>query len=189
MFDILETILAAGRKRPGGNFQWLVPVGLAVFYILNVIAKIREKKRQEDDLDKILDRTDSQAETKRRYKPLADTPEKRDAPSVESWQAERELPSEVHVRQAERQPVAASKPQEKRHRAKSAPAKRVAQQAPVKPRQKVKSDRVDKEVKPAAKRAELSHAAVFRNLADTGNLRTAVIMAEILGKPIALRDF
>lgn len=195
MFDVLETILAAGRKKPGGNFQWLIPVGFAVFYILNVIGKIKEKKQQEENLDSILDREDSQAEPKRRYEPLADTPGKMDAPSGESWGPEREetqrespSESELHVRQAGLQSLAVRVPQEKRHRVKPAPAKRIVQQVPVKPRQKVKSVRVEKEVKPVVKHAELPQVAVFKNLADTGNLRTAIVLAEILGKPLALRE-
>ena len=199
MFDIIETILAAGRKRPGGNFQWLVPIAFAVFYIINVIAKIKEKHRQDKDLDKEPGKTDSQVGTKRRYKPLVDitikTSDERQTPKRESWQAVRdeplrELPSEVLVPQTTRYQVpVAGKPQAKRRPTRPRPVKQVAQQAPAKPQQKVKSVQVDEEFIPAAEHAELPQIAVFKNLEDTGNLRTAVILAEVLGKPRALREF
>ncbi len=200
MFDIMETILAAGRKKPGGNFQWLVPIGFAVFYIINVIAKIKDKQQQDEKLDRELDKTDSQAGTKRRYKPLVDititkTSDEREAPKREPRltvrdETLRELPSEVLMPQTTRYPVpAARKPQAKRRPTRSRPVKRVGQHVTSKPRQKVKSVQVDEEAKPAAKHAELPQIAVFKNLADTRSLRTAVILAEVLGKPRALREF
>ena len=199
MFDIMETILAAGRRKPGGNFQWLVPIGFAVFYIINVIAKIKGKQQQDKTLDRELDKTDSQAGFKPRYKPLVDititkTSDERQAPKRKSGPAVRdetfrELPSEVLVPQTTRYPAPAARKPQAKPRPSSRPVKRVAQQVPAEPQQKVKSVQVDEEAKPAAKHAELPQIALFKNLADTGNLRTAVILAEVLGKPRALREF
>jgi hypothetical protein len=201
MIDLLEIVLAARRRSPGGGkFQWLVPIGFAVFYLINVIAKVKEKQRQDKELDRELDKTDSQAGAKRRYKPLVDititkTSDEREAPKRESRltvrdEPLRELPSEVLAPQTTRYPVpAARKPQAKRRPTRSRPVKRVGQQVPAKLRQKVKSVQVDEKAKPAAKHAELPQIAVFKNLADTGNLRTAIILAEVLGKPRALREF
>ncbi len=199
MIDLLEIVLAARRRSPGGGkFQWLVPIAFAVFYLINVIAKIKGKQQQDKELDRELDKTDPQVGTKRRYKPLVDitikTSDEREAPKREPRltvrdEPLRELPSEVLAPQTTRYPLpAARKPQAKR-RPRSRPVKRIGQQVPAKPRQKVKSVQVAEEAKPAAKHAELPQIAVFKNLADTGSLRTAVILAEVLGKPRALREF
>lgn len=199
MIDLLEIVLAARRRSPGGGkFQWLVPIGFAVFYIISVIAKIKDKQRQDKELDRELDKTDSQVGIKPRYKPLVDititkTSDEREVSRREPGAAVRdetlrELPLEVLVPQTRYPVPAARKPQAKR-RPRSRPVKRVAQQVPAKPRQKVKSVQVDEERKPAVKHAELPQIALFKNLADTGNLRTAVILAEVLGKPRALREF
>lgn len=198
MIDLLEIVLAARRRSPGGGkFQWLVPIGFAVFYLINVIAKMKEKQRQDKDLDRELDKTDSQAGAKRRYKPLVDittkTSDEREAPKRERLTVRDEtlleLPSEVLVPQTTRHPLPAARKPQAKPRPKSRPVKRVGQQAPAKPRQKVKSVQVDEEAKPAAKHAELPQIALFKNLADTGSLRMAVILAEVLGKPRALREF
>ncbi len=201
MLDLLEIVLAARRRSPGGSkFQWLVPIAFLVFYIISVIAKIKDKQQQDEELDRELDKTDSQVGIKPRYKPLVDititkTSDEREASKRESGltirdEILRELPSEVLMPQTTRYPVpAARKPQAKPRPTRSRPVKRVAQQVPAKPRQKVKSVQVDEEAKPAAKHAELPQIALFKNLADTGSLRTAVILAEVLGKPRALREF
>lgn len=199
MIDLLEIVLAARRRSPGGGkFQWLVPIGFAVFYLINVIAKMKEKQRQDKELDRELDKTDSQAGAKRRYKPLVDitikTSDEREAPKREPRltvrdEPLRELPSEVLAPQTARYPLPAARKPQAKPRPRSRPVKRVGQQAPAKPRQKVKSVQVAEEAKPAAKHAELPQIAVFKNLADTGSLRTAVILAEVLGKPRALREF
>ena len=199
MIDLLEIVLAARRRSPGGGkFQWLVPIGFAVFYLINVIAKIKDKHRQDKELDRELDKTDSQAGAKRRYKPLVDitikTSDEREAPKRESRltvrdETLRELPSEVLTPQTARYPLPAARKPQAKPRPRSRPVKRVGQQVPAKPRQKVKSVQVAEEAKPAAKHAELPQIAVFKNLADTRSLRTAVILAEVLGKPRALREF
>jgi len=199
MIDLLEIVLAARRRSPGGGkFQWLVPIAFAVFYLINVIAKIKDKHRRDKKLDRELDKTDSQAGPKRRYKPLVDitikTSDEREAPKREPRltvrdEPLRELPSEVLAPQTTRYPLPAARKPQAKPRPRSRPVKRVGQQVAAKPRQKVKSVQVAEEAKPAAKHAELPQIAVFKNLADTGSLRTAVILAEVLGKPRALREF
>ncbi len=200
MIDLLGIVLAARRRSPGGGkFQWLVPIAFIVFYLINVIVKIKDKHRQDKELDRELDKTDSQAGAKRRYKPLVDITITKTSDEREALKREprltvrdetlRELPSEVLVPQTTRYPLPAARKPQAKPRPRSRPVKRVAQQAPAKPRQKVKSVQVAEEAKPAAKHAELPQIAVFKNLADTGNLRTAVILAEVLGKPRALREF
>ena len=200
MIDLLEIVLAARRRSPGGGkFQWLVPIAFAVFYIINVIAKIKGKQRQDKQLDRELGKTDSKVVVKPRYKPLVDititkTSDEKEAPKRKSGPAVRdetfrELPSEVLVPQTTRYPVPAAKKSQVKPRPRSRPVKRVARQVPAEPRQKVKRVQVDEEPIPAVKHAELPQIALFKNLADTGDLRTAVILAEVLGKPRALREF
>ena len=49
MIDLLETILAAGKRREG--FQWLIPVIFAITYVASAIGKMKRKKEEDEKLD------------------------------------------------------------------------------------------------------------------------------------------
>jgi len=195
MLDIMETILAAGRKRPGGNFQWLVPIAFAVVYILNIIGKIKNKRDQDKILDRDLDETEPQA-GKFRYKSLDETGTARPPVKRRDVQAQRQArprPTEARkpvleqlrdtiVAQVEQYSAPVARKPKTKPRPRSKPVKRPVQKRAAQTRQ------VEKPVEEAPKK-QLPQLATYKNLTNPNDLRTAIILSEVLGKPRALRDF
>jgi hypothetical protein len=191
MFDIMETILAAGRKRPGGNFQWLVPLAFGVVYILNVIGKIKDKREQDKKLDRELDETEPRGGAKFRYKSLDDrgiaktSGERRPMPApAQARRPESVLEQlrETIVAQVEQYSAPVAKKPKAKPPPRSKPLKRPVQQKPV------QIPQAEKPVEETPK-IQLPQIAMYRNLANPNDLRTAIILSEVLGKPRALREF
>jgi hypothetical protein len=195
MFDIIETILAAGRRKPGGNFQWLVPAAFAVVFILNLLGKIKDKRDQDKKLDRELDEAEPLEEPKLRYKAIDDASVLKASGARRPVHAERQVqprPAEARkpvleqlretiVAQVEQYSAPAAKKPQAKTRPRSKPVKHAVQQRPAQKRQ------VEKPVEEAPK-TQLPQIATYRNLANPNDLRTAIILSEVLGKPRALRE-
>lgn len=194
--DLLQSVLAAKNKGPGGWIRLLPLVFVAVYVISGIVkAKSAEGKDSDEDEDrgdrlryKPLDsqqsrQIDREADQKR-YMPLdLDEPEESSArqPSIAAQVMPERDKRLAYPVQPARRPI----PQRQ-----AAPtAKQVRPRRPVKRKSEVQLKAQEEQKKPSPKTETHRPAAgLLDQLAGKDNLKRAILYSEILGKPIALRD-
>ena len=202
MNNLMEHILAA--RKNGGWTQMLIPLIFFAAYALNALAKVKEKNRRDKELDKEL------AEKPKRYKPITGQQQPQAvknykplhaAESAKTPRQARHIPYARPAQQSNRpQPAQQRRPQPAQPTLRQqqvtnvyrqAVAKAQRQQVPEPQKQQARPQPVPKATteKVAAVSKETPRGTLTEYLQEMDNLRRAIVLSEILGKPLALRNF
>jgi len=214
MNDLFEYILAAGRKKPN-DFSWVVPIVLVVFYGLAGLARAFKKSDQEQPKPEKRQpaKEDRQASQRWQEQALRKQQHREDKLQRQETRHQQQYIDKRHIEthdvepidehtaepksgavQTEKQTILKSMMEEVYRQATGEipqPARKTVSRKPVRKKPVMKSPLKRKpariEEKPKEKIVQ-TQTHGLAHLAGLKKLKKAIVYAEILGKPIALRE-
>lgn len=209
MNDLFEHILAAGRKKPN-DFSWVVPIVLVIFYGLAGLARAFNKSKEDQPKPEKTQPDEEDRRTSQNWQEQALRKQQHREAKLQRQETRHQQryvkqhhivthepqPHEEYIFEPET-PTGGGGIEDKRQTILREMMGQVYRQAEVKTpqparkaiaRKPVQKETVIKSAKKPLEKPALAQTHGLAHLAGLNELKKAIVYAEILGKPIALRE-
>lgn len=201
MNELFEYIIAAKRNKPG-DFGWVVPIVLVIFYAVAAITRARKKTEEEQGPQEKEPPTEEERKASEQWQQKAlrkelthPVQQQRELPASKDRSFDREIPPKGREIAPQRKKVMQEMMEEVYRQATGMPPRQAAKPPskavrrpplhdepkrplPVKKPVEARKPRPEETPEPAGKLAGLDRM---------GEMQRAIVYSEILGKPVALR--
>ena len=210
MNDLFEYILAAGGRKKSNDFSWVLPIVLVVFYGLAAIGRAFKKPEQDQTKPEKTQPDEEERRTSQNWQEQAlrkqqhreDKLQRQETRHQRQYVKQHHIathdaqPHEEHIFEPET-PTEGGRAEDERQTILHEMMAQVYQQAEVKTpkparkaitRKPMRKEPVKKSTEKPRKKPAPTQTHGLAHLAGLNELKKAIVYAEILGKPIALRD-